>query len=299
VQLDGRDSSASDSVARLVRSGTDASDLLDGLARLHDSYEERQVERNAADGARRIDIDARSLLVFVGKLIPQKGVHLLLAALPRVLERHPRAQLAIAGFGPLRDGLEAMLVAMTRGDVAALDVLADGMGSLSGEGGAALPHLRGFLDLLRDRDELHAWLELCRTHQVDEHVSWFGLVDHGVLAELWPLAETSIVPSVLAEAFGMVAAEAAASGCVPIVADHSGLADAASVIERDGVDPVRFTIDEPLGTAVDHLADAIIRRLDLAERERARQSAAARANVAAAWGWDELAARVAQLMTGA
>lgn len=273
-----------------------AGELVDHLATLHGTYEERSIEPGALDAARELALDEHALLLFVGKLIPQKGVHLLLAALPRVLAAHPNAQLVVAGFGPLRDGLEAMLVAMARRDEAALDALADGMGALSGEGGAQLPHLRAFLDALSERDELDAWLELAATHRVDERVSWLGLVDHGVLEHLWPLAETSVVPSVLAEAFGMVAAEAAACGCVPIVSDHSGLADAAAVIELDGVAPVRFRSHDLAG-AVDSLADALIARLDLAPDERARQAAAARANVAAAWGWDQLAAQVAQLMS--
>jgi glycosyltransferase involved in cell wall biosynthesis len=299
----GRPPSADAAVRELVQQVDHdpdrAAQLVGQLDSLHADYEERHVETLAADGVHRLELEHRALLVFVGKLIPQKGVHLLLAALPDVLERHPEAHLVVAGFGPLRDGLEAMLVAMARRDAAALDALADGMGALSGEGGELLPHLRGWLDLLRERGELDAWLDRAAAARVDERVTWLGLVDHAVLAQLWPLGELSIVPSVLAEAFGMVAAEAAACGCVPVVADHSGLADAASVIELDGVEPVRFAIEEPLGTAIGTLAAALIARLDLDAEERARQSAQARANVAAAWGWDELAAQVAGLMCAA
>lgn len=272
-----------------------AGKLVPELAALQAAYEERLVEPAAVDAARALDLESRALLVYVGKLIPQKGVHLLLAALPWVVARHPGAQLVMAGFGPLRDGLEAMLVAMARRDIPVLEALADGMGELSGEGGQGLEHMRAYLDELRRSERLAEWLELAAEHRVDERVSWLGLVDHGVLAHLWPLAETSIVPSVLAEAFGMVAAEAASCGCVPVVSDHSGLADAASVIELDGVAPVRFPTSDP-AAAVDALADVLVARLDLDEAERARQSAAARANVAAAWGWDELARRVADLM---
>lgn len=297
AQPAGRDASVSGEVRRFVTAG-DASELVPGLARAHATYEERHVERTAADAARGLLLEERALLVYVGKLIPQKGVHLLLAALPAVLERHPEAQLVVAGFGPLRDGLEALLVAMATRDEAALDALADGMGSLSGEGADGLPHLRTFLDARRAAGTLDAWLDAAAAHRVDEHVSWFGLVDHGVLAHLWPLAEASVVPSVLAEAFGMVAAEAASCGCVPVVSDHSGLADAASVIELDGVAPIRFDALDQAG-AVDALADVLVARLDLADDERARQAAAARANVANAWGWDELARQVATLMTGA
>ena len=281
-----------------------AATLVAGLRELHAAYEERLVEQTAVDAVRELRLEDRALIVFVGKLIPQKGVHLLLAALPYVLARHPGAHVVVAGFGPLRDGLEALLVAMASQDMAAIDALAEHMGALSGEGADDLPHLRAFLDDLRSRGELDAWLEAARTQRVDEHVSWLGLVDHGVLAELWPLAETSVVPSVLAEAFGMVAAEAAATGCVPIVSDHSGLADAASVIELDGVAPVRFDVGGAGGRgditpAVRNLADALIARLDLDESERARQAAAARTNVARSWGWDALAREVADLMTGA
>ncbi len=297
AQPAGRDRSVSAEVRAFVERG-EADELVPALQRAHSTYEERHVERTAVDAARGLELERRALLVYVGKLIPQKGVHLLLAALPRVLERHPGAQLVVAGFGPLRDGLEALLVAMARRDEAALDALAANMGALSGEGDDHLPHLQAFLAQLRSTGRLERWLDAAAAARVDEHVSWLGLVDHGVLAELWPLAEASVVPSVLAEAFGMVAAEAASCGCVPVVSDHSGLADAASVIELDGVAPIRFDALDHAG-AVDALADVLIARLDLAERERARQAAAARANVAAAWGWDELARQVATLMTGA
>ena len=40
------------------------------------------------------------------------------------------------------------------------------------------------------------------------------------------------MPSVFPEAFGMVAAEAAAAGCPPLVARHSGLAEVAAGLEE-------------------------------------------------------------------
>ena len=295
-QQRGRTAAASEAVRAAVAGD---GDRIGRIARVGETYEARHVERTAPVAVRALDVDADRLLVYVGKLIPQKGVDLLLAALPDVLTAHPDARLVVAGFGPLRDGLEALLVAMAQRDEAALRVLADGMGKLSGEGADGLAHLRGWLDAVRDRGELDAWLDRAAVARVDERVTWLGLVDHGVLAELWPLAEASVVPSVLAEAFGMVAAEAAACGCVPVVSDHSGLADAASVIELDGVAPIRVPLGDPArGDAVAELARVLVVRLDLPADERARQAASARTNVAAAWGWDELAVHVADLMTG-
>src|SRR5256885_16378890 len=45
------------------------------------------------------------------------------------------------------------------------------------------------------------------------------------LVHLRPLADATVVPSIFPEAFGMVAAEAAAAGSPPLVARHSGLAE--------------------------------------------------------------------------
>ncbi|MCZ4496185.1 MAG: glycosyl transferase group 1 [Thermoleophilia bacterium] len=276
-----------------------AADLVDGLIALQGTYQERHVEASAVAELERLDLVAdEPSIVFVGKLIPQKGVHLLLAALPQVLAAHPTARIVIAGFGPLRDGLEALLVAMQSGNEAALDALAADMGRLSGEGGSALLHLAAWLDELRQLGELATWLATCAEVRVAERVAWLGLVDHEILAELWPLASTSVVPSILAEAFGMVAAEAATCGCVPIVSDHSGLADAAAVIERGGVTPVRFPLEGEPSDAVPALAAALNARLSLTAEEAHRQALAARANVAAEWGWDQLAALVVERMTG-
>ena len=61
---------------------------------------------------------ATRLVAFVGKLIVSKGVDLLLAAWPLVLERVPAARLVVVGFGAYRDGLERLLAALAAGDLA-------------------------------------------------------------------------------------------------------------------------------------------------------------------------------------
>ena len=50
---------------------------------------------------------------------------------------------------------------------------------------------------------------------------------------LLPLADVTVVPSIFPEAFGMVAAEAAAAGSPPLVARHSGLAEVAAGLEEE------------------------------------------------------------------
>ena len=59
-----------------------------------------------------------------------------------------------------------------------------------------------------------------------------GPLEHRHLVHLIPLADITVVPSIFPEAFGMVAAEAAAGGSLPLVARHSGLAEVAAGLER-------------------------------------------------------------------
>ena len=58
-----------------------------------------------------------------------------------------------------------------------------------------------------------------------------GPLEHRHLVHLLPLADVAVVPSIFPEAFGMVAAEAAAAGCLPLVARHSGLQEIAEGLE--------------------------------------------------------------------
>ena len=63
-------------------------------------------------------------------------------------------------------------------------------------------------------------------------VLFTGPLEHRHLVHLLPLADAAVVPSIFPEAFGMVAAEAAAAGCPPLVARHSGLAEIAAGLEQ-------------------------------------------------------------------
>src|SRR5204862_3274087 len=58
-----------------------------------------------------------------------------------------------------------------------------------------------------------------------------GPLEHRHLVHLLPLVDVSVVPSIFPEAFGLVAAEAAAAGVPPLVARHSGLAEIAAGLE--------------------------------------------------------------------
>jgi glycosyltransferase involved in cell wall biosynthesis len=171
----------------------------------------------AAAALATIDADDR-LIVFVGKLIGSKGVELLLAAFPLVLAREPRARLLIVGFGAFRTGLEGLARDIERGDTSAAR-------ARRSESGAELPHLAAFLDALDDAGAYRT-----AAQGMTDRIAWSGRLDHSELTDVLPAAEAMAVPSTFPEAFGMVAAEAAACGALPVVAAHSGLAEVARTL---------------------------------------------------------------------
>jgi glycosyltransferase involved in cell wall biosynthesis len=118
-----------------------------------------------------------------------------------------------------------------------------------------------------------------------------GALEHRHLVNLVPLAQVTVVPSIFPEAFGMVAAEAAAGGSLPLVARHSGLAEVATGLEASYPERHRDLASFETGDAQD-LADKLDRLLALPDRERAELSAAARRAAVERWSWTSVANRL-------
>jgi glycosyltransferase involved in cell wall biosynthesis len=120
-----------------------------------------------------------------------------------------------------------------------------------------------------------------------------GPLEHRHLVHLLPLCEVTVVPSIFPEAFGMVAAEAAAAGSLPLVARHSGLAEIAEGLEAEYPSEQRGLTSFETGDARD-LAAKLGRLLDLPERDRQALRDAARRAVVEHWSWEQVSARLLQ-----
>ena len=172
----------------------------------------------------------QAIVVYFGKLLLNKGVHLLLEALGDV-----EARAVIVGFGDYR---------------APLEQLAD-----------------------------------------TDRVLFTGPLEHRHLVQLLPLADACVVPSIFPEAFGMVAAEAAATGCPPLVARHSGLAEIADGLEAEYPPELRHLTSFANGDVGD-LRDKLRALLALSGSEREAIHAAARRAAVERWSWTGVAERL-------
>ena len=175
-------------------------------------------------------------VLYFGKLLFNKGVHLLLEAL-----REVDARAVIVGFGDYRDELE---------------------------------------------------------HMAPPRTLFTGPLEHRHLVHLLPLADATVVPSIFPEAFGMVAAEAAAAGSPPLVARHSGLQEVAEGLEAEYPPEHRGLASFATGDVAE-LTAKVRQLLGLTADERARLGAAARKAAVARWSWAGVAARLLQPLQGA
>ena len=237
--------------------------------------------RDTAEAVRALDtieVSRDRLVVFVGKLIGSKGVELLLAAWPLVLARVPEARLVIVGFGAFRGGLEQLAAHIEEGDLDAILATAN-------EHGAPLPHLHEFAASLAEDDPYWA--------AAGNRIAWAGRLDHDELADLLPAAEAMAVPSTFPEAFGMVAAEAAACGALPVVSRHSGLAEVARSLAEEVPPPARDWLAFGLGPdAVRELAGNLASWLEAPEALRASAREALVHVARERYGWGGVARTV-------
>ncbi|CAA9515234.1 MAG: hypothetical protein AVDCRST_MAG69-2727 [uncultured Solirubrobacteraceae bacterium] len=237
----------------------------------------------AAGALERLDCDADRPVVFVGKLIGSKGVELLLAAWPLVLARVPSARLVVVGFGGFREGLESLAAVLASGDL-------ERARTTRSETGAPLAALSAFFESLGP-DEAAAYSEAARA--LDERVLWAGRLDHGELHDLLPAMEAMVVPSTFPEAFGMVAAEAAACGVLPVVAAHSGLAEVARTLAAAVPEPARPLLSFEVGPdAVRQIGRAVSDWLLAPEALRADTRAALVRTARERYSWDGVARTV-------
>jgi glycosyltransferase involved in cell wall biosynthesis len=258
------------------------------LERLADRLESGEAatwggERGAADALRSLDRARDRIVSFVGKLIVSKGVDLLLAAWPLVVARVPEARLVVVGFGTYREALGRFVEALRRRDLQDLRELAARGRELEGGPPGELRHLRAFLD--RADGE---WLGAAPA--AADRVHFTGRLEHDDLPALLPACEAQVMPSTFPEAFGMVAAEAAACGVLPLSAGHSGMAEVTAALAPALPEELRPLLSFEVGPeAVEQIASKLVAwlTLDPAERDRARSALAAEA--ARRYSWESVA----------
>jgi len=250
-----------------VVNATAARDLsrLDALAQ---TYDQTVPDPTAAAGLRALAGRDEPIVGYLGKLIPQKGVASLLASLTRTATD---AAGLVVGFGSERERLQGLAAALRSGDRVTTEWLV---------AAAGWPFVGDELGELPLRSE----------------IVFTGRLDHTYAPDAVAAMDVLVVPSILEEAFGMVAAEGASAGALPLVARHSGLAEVAGALEGHVGRPGLFSF-EPGSGAVARIAEGIDRLLTLDPHDRDELRAAVRDFVSQEWSWRGTAERLLDAAT--
>ena len=242
-------------------------------------------ESGAADAVRALDPERDRIVSFAGKLIVSKGVDLLLAAWPAVVAEVPNARLVVIGFGTYRQAMDRFVDALRRRDLDSLREIAARGRELEGGPPGELRYLRAFLERV-DR----TWLDAAPA--AAERIHFTGRLEYGDLPDLLPACEAQVMPSTFPEAFGMVAAEAAACGVLPLSAHHSGMAEVTATLAPALPQELRPLLSFQVGPdAVDQIARKLVSWLTLGSDERERAKAALAEQAAAHYAWESVAQR--------
>jgi glycosyltransferase involved in cell wall biosynthesis len=160
-----------------VWNGTDPDYFVPGKSRLESS--DRPVKR----------------LLFVGRISPEKGIHVLIDAMPLVLERFPQAQLEIVG--PIGQ--------LPRNCIVDLDTDPE------------VQRLSSFYGGVEYHDQLKAQVRRLR---LESHVHFHPGLPHPEVLSRYQTADLFVFPSI-SETFGVPVIEAMACG-TPVVAGRAG-----------------------------------------------------------------------------
>ncbi len=107
------------------------------------------------------------------------------------------------------------------------------------------------------------------------------------------------MPSTFPESFGMVAAEAAACGALPLSANHSGMAEVTATLRPALPEHLRPLMSFDVGPeAVREIGSKLVTWLELDPRERDEARAALASEAARRYSWESVAEGVIEAASG-
>lgn len=206
------------------------------IDRAEEGIEYRDIDRDLMSKLSE-DLRGEDNILYIGKLIISKGVHILLMSLPYIFQENPTTNVTIVGYGKFRPALEILLRGLIEGNKELLEIIIEKGNYLEGRKHGKLKYLSKFWNSLKNDDKLENYLELAKKIDL-ERVVFLGKLDHDILPHVIKKHSVIVVPSIFPESFGMVSIEGMSQGLIPIVFNHSGLKEVIpfkdSLVDLDG-----------------------------------------------------------------
>ncbi len=176
--------------------------------------------RSTAPGIYGIRRPTTRTLVYAGRLIADKGLHGLLAAIPHIIRQAPDTRVLIAGEGANGKTLKRAWDALCTGDCKIFIKLCRraciARATNSHDANTLFAPLENFFQSV-DAEYIRS-ARMCR-----ERVSWMGNLDRTAMARLYRQADLCVLPSLVAEAHPLSLCEALACATPVLGSNHSGI----------------------------------------------------------------------------
>ncbi|CAN5793185.1 hypothetical protein BH23GEM10_BH23GEM10_18160 [soil metagenome] len=186
-------------------------------------YVAKQPDEDVETKLDSIDWEQDQVLAFIGRLIPAKGIHAVIGALPLILASAPRLRMIVVGHGPLREPLETLVFAMERGDRTLAERVLRYAETIDAGEPEHLIALRHFWQNLERDGVADEYWDAARRLMKPDTVVMTGYLTHREMAWLLPCCDAAIFPSMVLESGPLVFLEALSSGVFPIGTYFGGM----------------------------------------------------------------------------
>ncbi len=252
-------------------------------------------DKDAAANLMEINWDKEKVVLYYGKYLWTKGVHLLIGAMPLILQKYPQTRLILVGFGAAREYLEAITELLNQGKIdPALEMIAHPV-SFGLNDASDNDYCEGLSVLLSNKQAASRYRVACEG-KISRQIIFTGIMDHEALKMLIPCADVTVAPSIFPEAFGLVGVEALACGVLPVQTYHSGFADVVDVYEEylqdifKAADSKHLPLDRDLVPNMASNITALLSYLDtITAKERAHLARRAHQVADKHFSWDKIA----------
>jgi glycosyltransferase involved in cell wall biosynthesis len=263
-----------------------------------------KTDEDVVETLSRVDFENERIVLYYGKYLWTKGIQLLIAASPLVMQTHPSVRFILVGYGSSRAYFKAMIDALDSGDRDGYLLLLKHPERFD----ESIEHdtSRFFLalvDRLQSADFADRYFSAAQD-RIQSAIILTGFLGHDQLRYLVACADIMVAPSIFPEAFGLVAAEALSGGIIPIQTNHSGFAEVIRKYVAEFSDVFDKTALKPLyldGEVVLNMANNIAVFLDyydeMSPMERRSIRQRARKVSADNYSWKAIVSQYLQLDT--
>ena len=213
-------------------------------------------------------------ILYVGRLSPEKGIHVMIESLKEVLSQNPNVYATfVGGFGLIP--YEYMVGISDDPEIRSLNIFyGDTVEEIKEK--RYVQRGKGYEQYVRKQAE-----------PIKDHVNFAGTISHGDLEKYYAYADIFAFPSVCHEAFGMPVVEAMAYE-LPVVASKSGGVNEIVVNGETGLLVNRNNAGE--------FAEAIVEMINQPER-RVKMGLAGKKRALECFRWDKIAENLLEIYT--